>query len=659
MLPKPDFRGIVPEVILPRTASAILAIAALCVAANARATLWVSSAGDDANPGTEESPLRTIARARDLVRALNRDMKDDITVFIAGEHRLDGPLEFGPDDSGTNGYNIIYTAAPGEHPVVSGGLRVAGWVLADAPRNIWSAPAPEGLDSSCGLFVNGSPVLRTRGRLLAAFSKNAGESAASAPDPSAKWKNPADVVFRAPGEGAIWSERTASTPLIVENTFELLGTPGQWYLDRPERRIYYTPRASESMARADVVAAKAEALLEARGSKERPVAGLIFKGIRFEYTATPAPQGAPQGAAGSGARNAAVVFAFAGGIQLLEDYFLHMGAAALDLGPAISGATIDGCAFADVSGPAVRVTYASQVRIAESRFSYTATASARDGVIDMDHAQDVSIEHDQIDHFRAAGVLQTDVPAPPIQEASNLISPPMIGLHGANLGARARPGEEGAGIPPDYSTIVAEQFSAPTTPRPPESVAAEAEDKSAYVTWDPSCLDGGSPVTRYSVASSTAESVSVSAADFQSKGYVAFGGLENGRPVTFTVTATTAQGESPPSLPTAPVTPIHRRRVKPPAAPAAVTITTGMGGSEIQLKPPPTDGGSPVVSYSITALPSGTRIVLEGLDIIHADAAHPLTRRIEGLSLVGTTSVSVAARNSAGEGEPAVLVMQK
>jgi hypothetical protein len=647
-------------VTLPRTASALLVIAAVALAANARAALWVSPGGDDGNPGTEEQPLRTIARARDLVRTLNRDMRDDITVFIAGAHYLDRPLVLGPEDSGTNGYNIVYTAAPGEHPVVSGGVLVTGWVLADASRNLWYAPAPEGLDDARALYVNGSPVRKTRGRLLAAFSRNAEGASASAPDPRGQWRNPADVTFTAPGEGAVWSERSAAAPPIVENAFELLGTPGEWYLDRPAHRFYYTPRASETMSRVGAVAVRAQALIEARGTKERPIVGLIFKGIRFEYAAAPAAQeAAPGGTAAGGPPAAAVGFAFAGGVQLLEDDFLHMDTPALDIGPAVEGATVDGCAFADISGPAVRVSYAAQVRIAESRLSYIATSGARDGAIDVDHSRDVSIEHDQIDHFSLAGILPTDEPAASLEEASNLISRPMIELHGAGQERQPKAPDTGAGVPPDYSSLVAEQFSSPTTPRPPECVSAEAEDKSAYVTWIPPCLDGGSPVTGYSVGASTGARITVSAADFQAKGYVAFSGLENGRPVTFTVTAATAQGESPQSLPTAPVTPTHRRRPRPPAAPAAVSITTGKAGSDIQLTPPPGDGGSPVVSYSITASPSGTRIVLEGLDVIHADAAHPLKRRIEGISLVGATSVSVAARNSAGEGEPAVLVMQK
>ncbi len=167
MLPNPDFPGIVPPVSPPRFAPAVLFLAAIAMAASARATLWVSPGGDDANPGTEEQPLRTIARARDVVRTLNQDMTDDITVFIAGEHHLDGPLEFMPEDSGTNGFNVVYTAAPGEHPVLSGATRVSGWTLADAAKNLWSAPAPAGMADKVDLYVNGNPAARTRARLLA------------------------------------------------------------------------------------------------------------------------------------------------------------------------------------------------------------------------------------------------------------------------------------------------------------------------------------------------------------------------------------------------------------------------------------------------------------------------------------------------------------
>jgi hypothetical protein len=105
---------------------ALVLAAALAVAQGALAALWVSPAGDDLNPGTEEQPVRTIERARDIVRTLNADMSDDITVFISGTHRVLQPIEFGPQDSGTNGFSVVYTAAPGEHPMLTGGFPVTG-----------------------------------------------------------------------------------------------------------------------------------------------------------------------------------------------------------------------------------------------------------------------------------------------------------------------------------------------------------------------------------------------------------------------------------------------------------------------------------------------------------------------------------------------------
>src|ERR1019366_964376 len=70
--------AILRAVTLSRHAVVAFALSlALSAAAVSRASLWVSPHGDDANPGTEDRPLRTIARARDVVRTLNKDMSDD------------------------------------------------------------------------------------------------------------------------------------------------------------------------------------------------------------------------------------------------------------------------------------------------------------------------------------------------------------------------------------------------------------------------------------------------------------------------------------------------------------------------------------------------------------------------------------------------------
>ena len=617
---------------------------ALAAAAQARAALWVSPAGDDRNPGTEDEPLRTIERARDVVRTLNREMTDDITVFIGGTYRVVRPIEFGPEDSATNGFSIVYTAAPGEHPVVSGGCPVAGWTVADRSRNLWWAPAPEGLGDTRTLFVGGVPAALTRGRLIQAFSRS--PSGAAAPEPSAQWRNPGDVVFTQPGPGAIWSERTGTPPIFAVNAFELLGKPGEWYFDRPSRRIFYRPRAGEDMTRG-AQAGAAPALIDAKGTRDRPLAGLIFKGIRFELTSPPRPPGAP---------SAAVHFSFARDIQFLEDEFVYLGTAGLHLGPGLSGASVEGCAFAQVASAALRLEGASQVRVSNSRFSYVATDDPDGAAIDLGSSETVAIEHNQIDHYPRFAIASRAARSGSYRAAMNLISAPAIDFEGRPREAGYRdPAPPDAGVSQAYRSLLAESYGGATVPRPPGRVSAAAGSRLAYVTWDPPCEDGGSPVTAYTVASAGGATMTVTAAEFRAKGYAIFFDLENGYAVNFSVAAVNATGTGPPSVATANVLPERKRKLKPPEAPR-VALAAGPGGEpRLEITPPAADGGRPVLAYSVTPMPSGQRVVLEGWDVVHASASDPVVRAAGAYPLEPGSTVAVAARNSSGEGKAAVL----
>jgi hypothetical protein len=621
--------------------AALSLLLALCAAGASRATLWVSADGDDANPGTEDRPLRTIARARDVVRTLNHDMSDDITVFIGGVHRLSAPVEFGPQDSATNGYSVVYTAAPGEHPVLLGSVRVAGWACDDAARNLWSAPAPQDLQDVLGLFVAGSRAERTLGR-LAQLPPNAPEG--SAPPPRPQWREPAGVSYPPPAAGAIWSERGGTAPLYAANAFELLGRPGQWYFDRGARRIYYTPRPGEDLPRADVEAAVAPCLVAASGLRNRPVSGLVFKGLRFEY-------GGAEGEPG-----AAVRFNLAGAIQILEDTFVHLNGSALDLGPGCDGASVEGCTFGDVSGTALRIAWASQVSVSDSRFSYVSTARLDGAAVSLSHSGDVELANNQIDHFPGAAITEEGVRPGAARVALNLVAQPMVLADaGAAQEAARAPDVTPAGLTPAYRSILAEAVVPPSAPHPPSTVSAEAEDGFAYVAWEPPCLDGGSDVLSYTVRASTGAVLTIPAAQLRSKGYALVAGLENGKEVSFTVAAANAYGASPPSLASAAVVPARKRRLKAPQAPASATLTAGPGASTLRIAPTASDGGSPVVAYTLTEALSGRQVILEGRDVILADAAHPLVRRLEGFSPGRGSTVAVRAVNAKGPGAPLQL----
>ena len=625
-----------------------LLAAALALAAAAHAAIWVAADGDDRNAGTEEAPVHTLERARDLVRTQNRDMADDVTVFLAGTFHLDQPVEFGPGDAGSNGFNVIYMPAPGAHPVVTGGYPITGWELKDKAANLWSAPAPAGLRDTHDLFVNGSPVRRTRGRLLQVFARAGGDES-GAPAAEAHWKNLGDVIFEPARPGAIWSERGGTPPFFVENAFEFLGTPGEWYFDRPGGRIYYTPRPGEDLATADVVAAAAPALLLAAGTRDRPLAGLIFKGIRFEYTSQPDPFKEP---------GAAVSVSAAAAVQFLEDEFVHLGTPALQLGPGLDGATVDGCLFGDIAWSAVQVTAANQIRLAESRISYASSRHGEAGAIAVSASTAVTVEHDQIDHFPRVAILHKSGTEADLTEDANLVAPPLLQLHGVPAFATADPAEGELGVPPAYQFLLDARLAAPTVPNPPDDVSAEAEDGFAYVTWIPTGLDGGSPVTGYVVSASNGAKAEVSSNDFQGKGYVVFAGLENNHAVAFTVTAVNAQGAGPASLPTAAVKPFRKRKLRTPPAPASVSVTPARAGLQVHIVPAAADGGSPVISYAVTSAPDSVRNVLEGLDVVRADAAHPVVRRIEGFPPEHSESVSIAGTNAAGEGDASVMKLR-
>ncbi len=76
--------------------------------------LYVSTTGDDMHAGTKDAPLRTIGKAMELVRGMDKTGKGGVRVCIEpGEYRVP-PLIFGAEDSGTADCPVTYRADGGE-----------------------------------------------------------------------------------------------------------------------------------------------------------------------------------------------------------------------------------------------------------------------------------------------------------------------------------------------------------------------------------------------------------------------------------------------------------------------------------------------------------------------------------------------------------------
>ncbi len=88
---------------------------------------WVSTTGDDTNPGTKVKPFATLERARDALRETKRTgpLKTKATVWLSGgTYRIDKTFTLDAQDSGTTEAPVVYRSAPGEKVYLVGGKQI-------------------------------------------------------------------------------------------------------------------------------------------------------------------------------------------------------------------------------------------------------------------------------------------------------------------------------------------------------------------------------------------------------------------------------------------------------------------------------------------------------------------------------------------------------
>ena len=287
--------------------------------------LYVSPDGDDANPGTLALPLKTLERARLVVRANKGSMARDINVYLrAGRHELAAPLVFDAGDSGTNGKYINYMAYNNEQPVVSGGKMITGWTqVAGKSYYVANTPVASGFaDYFRQLYVNGVRAYRASSSWIAGTSFYAAPATPESTDgitfaASAlkTYTNVKDIrllhvnsfkvdewpVVAVVTNGSTTSVQcaqphfqiradrgylAATDKFMIVNALQELDKPGEWYHDRAEQKAYYYPKAGENMSTAEVIAPGFDADFMVRldgGAIATPVKNIRFQGLVFEH----------------------------------------------------------------------------------------------------------------------------------------------------------------------------------------------------------------------------------------------------------------------------------------------------------------------------------------------------------------------------------------
>ena len=292
---------------------------------------YVAQNGSDSGDGSSARPFQTLKRAQEAVREINDEMQGNIEVIIGnGTYYLEDTLRFRMEDSGKNGHEVIYRAADGAEPVISGGRPITGFT--EGENGIWQAQVTnEEISGIRELSVNGRAA-------ELAISERSYEGITNYDDPNTlytndglvvdssliqAWGNPKDIVFNWPltwhyyktkvediridpdnpeqtfvtFQQPWWNYMATYTTtdfaegitmghythlFTIENAFELLDTPGEFYFDKQTRTLYYMPREGEDMTTATAIAPVLETLVDIRGEHVGAhIENISFRGLTF------------------------------------------------------------------------------------------------------------------------------------------------------------------------------------------------------------------------------------------------------------------------------------------------------------------------------------------------------------------------------------------
>ena len=272
-------------------------------------TLHVSCDGADANPGSAARPLATIAAAQRAARVFAG--REPVMVLLhGGIYYLPTTIRFAAADSGAPGAPVVYAAAPGEQPVISGGARLElRWE--PVGKGVFQAKTPAGLVMD-QLFVGGQrqhmaryPNYDPRARQF-----NGSAADAIAPQRVARWSDPAGGYIHAM-HAALWGDmhwrilgkrsdgsldyeggwqNNRPSPMhkqfrFVENIREELDAPGEWFHDPRSATLYLFPLAGVDLKTATVEMVRLGHLIELSGTKEKPVKWITLRGLTFRHAA--------------------------------------------------------------------------------------------------------------------------------------------------------------------------------------------------------------------------------------------------------------------------------------------------------------------------------------------------------------------------------------
>ncbi|MDR3693212.1 PDZ domain-containing protein [Mucilaginibacter sp.] len=267
---------------------------------------FVSTHGDDANPGTLVKPFASISRAVEKARGQSGNTN---VYLIGGTYHLKSAVIFTGQDSRQNGSTLTVASYKKQKVIISGSTVLQlKWV--PYKDGIWKATVEQNIQFD-ELFVNRQLQHMARYPNYDSTAHYLGGTAEDvlSPERVARWKSPeggyvhalhpsqwGDVHYMITGksdkgelmmEGGWQNNRRMGMSekyRFVENIFEELDTANEWYFDKHAKMLYYFPPAGLNLRTATIEAPQLASLFEFRGTETKPVRNITIAGLVLTET---------------------------------------------------------------------------------------------------------------------------------------------------------------------------------------------------------------------------------------------------------------------------------------------------------------------------------------------------------------------------------------
>jgi hypothetical protein len=289
--------------------------------------IYVSPAGNDRFKGTKKKPVASFARAQELARQADKSKPLDV-IFLEGVYYLPEEITFTHQDSRSSDASVTYKAEKEGTAIISGGSKLSlTWKPFKDGIYVAKVKGNPVIDQ---LYVNGKRQRMARfpdaveGKNVfdkwnlaksdhwdnEAHYDSDGNDDPFDPKRIRRWNTPNDGYIHAM-HNALWggmhwkiTGKANDTTLLyeggwqnnrpakmhyrfrfVENIFEELNAPGEWYHNASTGQIFFFPPEHTDLKTASVEIVRLKSLIDFKGSKDAPVSHVNLKGFTFRHVA--------------------------------------------------------------------------------------------------------------------------------------------------------------------------------------------------------------------------------------------------------------------------------------------------------------------------------------------------------------------------------------